>query len=63
MSNFSTTRKKSLISMNEPLLAEKFIESLTNNINLILSGNFSIDPYHGGFEHYQSLLRNEPISD
>ena len=49
--------------MNEPLLAEKFIESLTNNINLILSGNFSIDPYHGGFEHYQSLLRNEPISD
>ena len=63
LSNFSTTRKKSLISMNEPLLAEKFIKSLTNNINLILSGNFSIDPYHGGFEHYQSLLRNEPIAN
>lgn len=62
-STFPRIRKKALISMDEPELTTNFKKALHEQLYRIGIGDFSVDPYHAGFDDYQPLLRNRPVDE
>ena len=60
---FPRIRKKALLPLSWPEMAETFVSSLCAQLERVRAGDFSVDPYHGGFENYAAVLRNEPIDN
>ena len=60
---FPGKRKKALLPMSWPEMAEQFVASLCAQLDRVREGDFSVDPYHAGFENYAAVLRNNPIED
>ena len=53
--------KKSLISLAEPNLTERFFETLSQNIDALQRGDFSTDPLIASYNDYISLCRTLPV--
>jgi hypothetical protein len=49
--------------MDEPELTTNFKKALHEQLYRIGIGDFSVDPYHAGFDDYQPLLRNRPVDE
>ncbi len=55
------TLKKSLISMDEPGMIEGFLDTLTENIRRLKSGDFAVDPMIAAYTDHQSVCRTEAV--
>jgi RecB family exonuclease len=60
---FTGMRKKALLPLSWPEMVEQFVASLCDQLDRVRDGDFSVDPYHAGFENYAAVLRNNPLED